>query len=100
MTRAPPLPFPYPVAVKPSPPRSRIRAISAAWCSASPTAGAARAIGTIRANVAERMPEARVARVLVQPMVSGLGEVLPGYRVDRDVGPLVMVAAGGVLTEI
>jgi len=33
-------------------------------------------------------------------MVSGLGEVLLGYRVDRDVGPLVMVAAGGVLTEI
>ena len=32
-------------------------------------------------------------------MVSG-PEVLVGYRVDRDVGPLVMVAAGGVLTEI
>src|SRR5262249_57771955 len=40
------------------------------------------------------------ARVLVQPMVSGLGEVLLGYRVDRDVGALIMVAAGGVLTEI
>jgi acyl-CoA synthetase (NDP forming) len=38
--------------------------------------------------------------VLVQPMVAGLGEVLIGYRVDRDVGPLVMVAAGGVFTEI
>jgi len=36
----------------------------------------------------------------VQPMVSGLGEALVGYRVDRDVGPPVMVAAGGVLTEI
>jgi acetate---CoA ligase (ADP-forming) len=32
--------------------------------------------------------------------VLGLGEVLIGYRVDRDVGPLVMVAAGGVFTEI
>src|SRR5262249_55625486 len=30
----------------------------------------------------------------------GLGEALVGYRVDRDVGPLIMVAAGGVLTEI
>jgi succinyl-CoA synthetase beta subunit len=30
----------------------------------------------------------------------GLGEVLVGYRVDRDVGPLIMVAAGGVLAEI
>jgi succinyl-CoA synthetase beta subunit len=36
----------------------------------------------------------------VQPMISGLGEVLIGYRVDRDVGPIVMVAAGGVFTEI
>jgi succinyl-CoA synthetase beta subunit len=33
-------------------------------------------------------------------MLSGLGEVLLGYRVDRDAGPLVMVAAGGVLAEI
>ena len=41
-----------------------------------------------------------VDRVLVQPMVSGLGEVLVGYRVDPDVGPLVMVAAGGIFTEI
>jgi succinyl-CoA synthetase beta subunit len=33
-------------------------------------------------------------------MISGVGEVLIGYRVDRDVGPLVMVAAGGILAEI
>jgi succinyl-CoA synthetase beta subunit len=33
-------------------------------------------------------------------MVSGVGEVLLGYRVDRDVGPLIMVAAGGLLAEI
>jgi acyl-CoA synthetase (NDP forming) len=42
----------------------------------------------------------KIDRVLVQPMIAGLGEALVGYRVDRDVGPLVMVAAGGVLTEI
>ena len=58
------------------------------------------AMRTIRANVAQRMSGLRMERVLVQPMVSGLGEVLIGYRVDRDVGPLVMVAAGGVLAEI
>ena len=39
-------------------------------------------------------------RVLVAPMVSGIGEALIGYRVDREAGPIVMVAAGGVLTEI
>ena len=33
-------------------------------------------------------------------MIAGLGEVLIGYRIDRDVGPLVMVAAGGIFTEI
>ena len=33
-------------------------------------------------------------------MVTGLGEVLIGYRNDADVGPLVMLAAGGVLAEI
>ena len=42
----------------------------------------------------------KAPRVLVQPMTSGLGEVLIGYRVDPDVGPLVMVAAGGLLAEI
>ncbi len=33
-------------------------------------------------------------------MASGLGEVLIGYRLDAQVGPIVMLAAGGVLTEI
>ena len=33
-------------------------------------------------------------------MVAGIGEALVGYRVDPDAGPLVMVAAGGILTEI
>jgi acetate---CoA ligase (ADP-forming) len=33
-------------------------------------------------------------------MISGLGEVLIGYRVDADVGPLVLLAAGGILAEI
>src|SRR5690349_6252548 len=42
----------------------------------------------------------RLDRALVQPMISGVGEALVGYRVDRDIGPLVMVAAGGLFTEI
>jgi acyl-CoA synthetase (NDP forming) len=33
-------------------------------------------------------------------MVSGVGEALIGYRVDADAGPVVVLAAGGVLTEI
>ena len=101
IAQAPPLPFPFPVAVK---------LLSAEIAHKSDIGGVVlgvadggallAAIGAIRTNVAERTPGARVARVLVQPMVAGLGEVLLGYRVDRDVGPLVMLAAGGVLTEI
>jgi len=98
---APPLPFAYPVAVK---------VLCVEIAHKTDVGGVAlgvadgeallAAIQNIAATVAERRPGARVARVLVQPMVSGLGEVLLGYRVDRDVGALIMVAAGGVLTEI
>ena len=38
--------------------------------------------------------------VLVQRMVSGLAEVLVGYRNDALVGPLVLVGAGGTLAEL
>jgi acyl-CoA synthetase (NDP forming) len=101
IARAPTLPFAYPVAVK---------VLCAEIAHKTDVGGVAlgvadgdallAAIRKIAATVAERSPGARVARVLVQPMVSGLGEVLLGYRVDRDVGALIMVAAGGVLTEI
>jgi acetate---CoA ligase (ADP-forming) len=101
IVQAPALPFPYPVAVK---------ILSAEIAHKSDVGGVAldvtdgaaliTAIRTIVASVAERQPGAGVAHVLVQPMVTGLGEALVGYRVDRDVGPLVMVAAGGLFTEI
>jgi len=101
IARVPSLPFAYPVAVK---------VLCAEIAHKTDVGGVAlgvadgdallAAIRKIAAAVAERTPGARVTRVLVQPMVSGLGEVLLGYRVDRDVGALIMVAAGGVLTEI
>ena len=46
------------------------------------------------AAMGARLPQAK--RVLVQPMIPGVGEVLIGYRVDPDAGPLVMLAAGGI----
>jgi acetate---CoA ligase (ADP-forming) len=101
IARAPTLPFAYPVAVK---------VLCAEIAHKTDVGGVAlgvadgdallAAIRKIAAAVAERSPGTRVDRVLVQPMMSGLGEVLLGYRVDRDVGALIMVAAGGVLTEI
>jgi acyl-CoA synthetase (NDP forming) len=58
------------------------------------------AIARIRKNVEEHRPGITVERVLAQQMVKGAGEALIGYRIDAQVGPIVMVAAGGVLTEI
>ncbi len=58
------------------------------------------AIRQIDGNLRHHRPGATLERVLVQPMIKGAGEALIGYRIDPDVGPLVLVAAGGVLTEI
>jgi acyl-CoA synthetase (NDP forming) len=45
------------------------------------------------------MPAARVDGVVVQPMTRGLGEAIVGYRQDPQVGPVVLVGAGGSLAE-
>jgi len=100
ITQAPALPFSYPVAVK---------VLSADIPHKTEAGGVAlnvrdgealiTAIKAMRETVEGRAgitPE----RVLVAPMVSGIGEALIGYRVDREAGPIVMVAAGGVFTEI
>ena len=101
ITAPPQLPFAYPVAVKALsadiPHKSDVGGVV---LGVADDAGLLSAIARIRESVAERRPGLSLDRVLVQPMVSGVGEVLIGYRVDPDVGPLVMVAAGGVLTEI
>ena len=84
--RAPALPFPYPVAVK---------ALSAAIAHKSDMGGVVLGVADGDALLAAvRQISRRVAehgatadRVIVQPMVTGVGEVLIGYRVDRDVGP-------------
>jgi len=101
VTRAPSLPFAYPVVVK---------ALSAEIAHKTEAGGVVlgvadgtallAAIRQIRANVAQRRPQTRVLRFLVQPMIAGIGEALIGYRVDPAAGPLVMVAAGGILTEL
>jgi succinyl-CoA synthetase beta subunit len=99
LTAAPTLPFPYPVVVK---------ALSADLTHKSDAGGVALNVADRAALVAacRRIRDSVAAhghiitRVLVQPMIAGVGEVLIGYRVDPDVGPLIMVAMGGVFTEI
>jgi acyl-CoA synthetase (NDP forming) len=91
---APALPFSYPVAVK---------ALSAEIAHKSDVGGVmlnVKDAGGLLAAIRQIGQSAKADRVLVQPMTAGLGEVLIGYRVDADVGPIVMLAAGGVLAEI
>jgi acyl-CoA synthetase (NDP forming) len=58
------------------------------------------ALATLRNNLAERAPEKRCEEVLVQPMTKGLTEVLVGYRIDAEAGPIIMLAAGGIWAEV
>lgn len=51
-------------------------------------------------TVGEREPTARIQGVLVQRMEKGLAEAIVGYRVDPQVGPIVLLGLGGVLAEI
>jgi acyl-CoA synthetase (NDP forming) len=52
------------------------------------------------ASALKAVPTARIAGVLVQPMVTGSVEVLIGGRVDPLFGPLVVVGLGGVMVEV
>jgi acyl-CoA synthetase (NDP forming) len=58
------------------------------------------AVDGMLARISKALPEARLDGVLVQRMEQGVGEVIVGFRRDRDVGPIVMVGVGGILAEI
>ena len=58
------------------------------------------AMAAIWASAKAYAPEARLDGILVEPMVTGLVEVLLGYRMDAEAGPIVVLGMGGVLTEI
>ncbi len=97
----PKLPFAYPVAVKvlhaEIAHKTDVGGVILGVHSAS---ALTEAIARIRADVEKNRPGTEVRQVLVQAMSRGLGEVLLGLRRDPDVGPVVMLAAGGILTEI
>jgi acyl-CoA synthetase (NDP forming) len=99
--QVPALPFAFPVAVKAlSAEIAHKTELGGVVLDVADPEGLLAAIRQIRENVRQHSPAAQLDRMLVQPMVTGLGEVLVGYRIDPDVGPLIMVAAGGVFTEI
>jgi acyl-CoA synthetase (NDP forming) len=45
-------------------------------------------------------PQAKIDGVLVQRMEHGIAEVILGYRRDPEVGPVVLLGAGGVAAEL
>lgn len=58
------------------------------------------AVQRILNRVRERLPAARLDGVLVQHMERGLAEAIVGFRRDPEVGPVVMLGAGGVAAEL
>lgn len=58
------------------------------------------AFATLRSNLRQKAPNAVCGRVLIQPMLKGMTEVLVGYRIDPDAGPIIMLAAGGIWAEV
>ncbi|KAA0074730.1 acetate--CoA ligase family protein [Tardiphaga sp. P9-11] len=95
------LPFAYPVAVKLlSEEIAHKTEVGGVVLNVQSEAELKKAMRKIADNVGTHRPDADVSRVLVQPMTSGLGEMLLGYRVDPEAGPMVLLAAGGIYTEI
>ena len=58
------------------------------------------AIQRILNRAREHFPQARIDGVLVQRMERGLAEAIVGFRRDPEVGPVVMLGAGGVTAEL
>jgi acyl-CoA synthetase (NDP forming) len=97
----PELPFEYPVVAKALsaaiPHKTDVGGVVLGIADAD---GLRESIRAIRASVASYCPDLGPLPVLVEPMMSGLAEVLVGYRIDPQVGPIVLVAAGGELAEM
>ncbi|MGH2342613.1 acetate--CoA ligase family protein [Segnochrobactraceae bacterium EtOH-i3] len=97
----PELPFPFPVVAKvldaDIPHKTDAGGVVLNIRSAAELADA---VATITARVAERQAGHPVRRILVQQMTKGVGEVLVGFRRDPQVGPVVVLAAGGIYTEL
>ena len=95
------LPFPFPVVAKVCsaqiPHKTEVGGVVLGIQDAAQLADA---LQELRRNLAERAPDIACEEVLVQPMRKGLAEVLVGYRVDAEAGPLVMLAAGGIWAEV
>ncbi len=95
------LPFAWPVVAKvlsaDVPHKTEAGGVIAGIAGPGELSAAARRIAE---SVAAHHPGVAVDRLTVQPMVRGLQEVLLGYRLDPQVGPVVTLAPGGVLVGL
>lgn len=57
-------------------------------------------LGTMRSDITAYSPDASLRGWLIQQQLSSEGEVLLGYRRDPVVGPIVVLAAGGIEAEL
>jgi len=95
------LPFAYPVAVKLLSDRIAHKSdVGGVVLNVRSETELKAAMASIVASARKAAPDVPVTHVIVQPMMSGLGEMLLGYRKDPDAGPVVLLAAGGIFTEI
>lgn len=94
-------PFGYPVVAKlvsaDLPHKTEAGAIRMGLADAAAVAGA---IAAMKASAMAHSPGFRLSGVLVQETCQGLGEALIGVTRDPLVGPVVTLAAGGVLAQI
>lgn len=95
------LPFDYPVVAKIcSPDIPHKTEVGGVILGIQDSGELTQALSTLRANLRERAPGVNCEHVLVQPMLKGMTEVLVGYRIDPDAGPIIMLAAGGIWAEV
>jgi len=59
-----------------------------------------KAYGQIMANASGYAPNASIAGVLVQEMVTGGVEVIVGISYDAQLGPMLLFGSGGVMVEV
>jgi len=96
-----PITIPFPVAIKIDSPdiehKTEVGGVELGLRDARQAAAAAQ---RILQRVRAARPQARIEGVVASTMQEGLGEAILGYRRDPQVGPLVLVGAGGTLAEL
>ncbi|MGK7862603.1 acetate--CoA ligase family protein [Falsiroseomonas sp. E2-1-a4] len=101
MQDTPPEGMRYPVALKIlSPDLAHKTEVGGVALNIADAAALAEAASAMRARVTAAAPGAKITGMLVQPMAKGLAEAILGFRRDPEVGPVVLLGAGGVLSEL